>query len=212
MAIRHEDLWRALDTLAAENGMTPSGLARAAGLDATTFNRSKRRGPDGRLRWPSTESLSRALAATGATLEGFTNLVRGARTLGHGRRERTLRMTRLETANAPALFDETGAPAGGAWEREEAPAIAIAGDYALRVETDAHEPVLSRGDLAMVSPDAQIEAGDRVLACHAGSVFATRLLDQDGAEVTFAPAGQEHRRTLPRAALKWMHRITWIGR
>ncbi len=212
VAIRHEDLWRALDTLAAENGMTPSGLARAAGLDATTFNRSKRRSADGRLRWPSTESLSRALAATGATLESFTSLVRGARTLGAARRERTLRTSRLEAGDARALFDESGAPAGSGWAREETPAIATAGDYALRVETDAHEPVLSRGDLAMVSPDAAIEAGDRVLACHEGSVFAARLLPQDGGGVTLGPDEHGRRRTLPRAALAWMHRITWIGR
>ena len=212
MAIRHDDLWRAIDTLAAENGLTPSGLARAAGLDATTFNRSKRRNADGRLRWPSTESLSRALAATGATLEGFTVLIRGARTMGQTRRERTLQTVRLEAADARALFDETGAPAGAGWEREATPALATDGDYALRVHTDAHEPVLSRGDLAMVSPDAAIEAGDRVLACHGDEVFAGRLVQLDGARLTFAPAERRALRTLPRAALAWMHRITWIGR
>ena len=207
VAIRHEDLWRALDTLAAENGMTPSGLARAAGLDATTFNRSKRRGADGRLRWPSTESLSRALTATGATLEGFTALIRGARALHSGRRERTLPISQLADA-AAALFDERGVPAGGAWRREEAPLVADAGDYALRVETDAHAPVLNRGDLAMVSPAAAVEPGDRVLASYAGRVLAGRLLPAAASVVAFGAQANP----VPRANIAWMHRITWIGR
>ena len=76
--MKHEDVWRALDTLAAEHGLSASGLARKAGLDATTFNRSKRRMGDGRARWPSTESLSKVLNATGASLESFTALVGGA--------------------------------------------------------------------------------------------------------------------------------------
>ena len=52
--MRHEDVWRAIDTLAAENGLSPSGLARKAGLDPTSFNLSKRRAPAGKSRWPST--------------------------------------------------------------------------------------------------------------------------------------------------------------
>ena len=57
--LRHEDIWRAIDKLAHEHGLTPSGLARRAGLDATTFNRSKRMSREGKLRWPSTESVAK---------------------------------------------------------------------------------------------------------------------------------------------------------
>ena len=63
--MKHEDVWRAIDTLAAENGLSASGLAKRSGLDATTFNPSKRRMPDGRARWPSTESVSKVLDADG---------------------------------------------------------------------------------------------------------------------------------------------------
>ena len=62
--MKHEDVWRALDTLAAENGLSASGLAKRSGLDPTTFNPSKRHMPNGRERWPSTESLAKVLAAT----------------------------------------------------------------------------------------------------------------------------------------------------
>ena len=79
--MKHEDIWRALDTLAAEHGMSASGLAKRSGLDPTTFNPSKRIMPDGRARWPSTESLAKVFDATGATLDEFSTLVSGARAL-----------------------------------------------------------------------------------------------------------------------------------
>src|ERR1700759_4468549 len=88
--MKQEDIWRALDPLAAENGLSASGLARRAGRDPTTFNPSKRTMPDGRARWPSTESVSKVLDATGATLESFTALVLGARALSSGGGSRTV--------------------------------------------------------------------------------------------------------------------------
>jgi len=64
----HADIWRAIDRLAEAKGLSPSGLAKKAGLDPTTFNKSKRHSPGGNPRWPSTESLAKILAATGATI------------------------------------------------------------------------------------------------------------------------------------------------
>ena len=73
--LSHAQIWAALDRLAARAGLSPSGLAKKAGLDPTTFNKSKRITPDGRARWPSTESIAKSLAATGATLEQFVTLI-----------------------------------------------------------------------------------------------------------------------------------------
>src|SRR5688500_1947890 len=72
----HETVWAAIDQLAARHGLSPSGLAKKAGLDPTAFNPSKRHGADGRPRWPSTESIAKILAATGEPLEGFVGLAR----------------------------------------------------------------------------------------------------------------------------------------
>ena len=73
--LTHEQIWRAIDRLASTFGYSPSGLAKQAGLDSTSFNKSKRIGPDGKPRWPSTESVSRVLSATGATMHDFVSLV-----------------------------------------------------------------------------------------------------------------------------------------
>ena len=75
----HEKIWDAIDQLARHNDLTPSGLARKAGLDPTSFNKSKRNSADGRLRWPSTESIHKILEATGSTIEDFMSFLGGRR-------------------------------------------------------------------------------------------------------------------------------------
>src|SRR5437868_15494431 len=72
--VTHLQIWRALDALAVRYGTSPAGLAKLAGLDPTTLNKSKRGTANGKLRWPSTESLAKVLAATGASLEDFVAL------------------------------------------------------------------------------------------------------------------------------------------
>src|ERR1700743_19619 len=76
-ALTHEQIWGALDRLAARTGLSPSGLAKRAGLDPTTFNKSKRVTADGRERWPSTESIAKALAAAESSIEIFARLIDG---------------------------------------------------------------------------------------------------------------------------------------
>src|SRR5690349_2469422 len=143
--MKHEDIWRALDTLAAESGLSASGLAKRSGLDPTTFNPSKRTMPDGRPRWPSTESLAKVLDATGASLEAFTTLVTGARALasGGGRTSATRRVPLIGLAQAggDGFFDDAGYPVGGAWDEVGLPDIADSNAYALEISGDSMEPV-----------------------------------------------------------------------
>ena len=80
----HSQIWTAIDQLAARFDMTTSALAKVAGLDPTSFNRSKRfsSDADARPRWPSTESLSKVLAATGVTFGEFAAMAEGGRSAG----------------------------------------------------------------------------------------------------------------------------------
>jgi hypothetical protein len=71
----HYSIWSAIDKLARENDVSASGLARNAGLDPTTFNKSKRITKNGKKRWPSTESISKILAVTKTPLLEFAVLV-----------------------------------------------------------------------------------------------------------------------------------------
>ncbi|GAB0119550.1 S24 family peptidase [Acidisoma sp. 7E03] len=214
--MRHEDIWRAIDTLAAERGLTASGLARRAGLNATTFNQSKRLTPDGRARWPSTESVSKVLGATDATLEEFASLVRGARALpASGARPaiRRLPMISLHQATLPGFFDEAGNPSGKEWDEAGLPEVSDPHAYALEVGGDTLEPVYRDGDLLIVSPLAPIRRGDRVvLRDRKGRVMVRQVVRRSPRAVdvrSLNPARADIK--LETEAVAWMHRIVWAS-
>src|SRR5947208_2214193 len=102
MMLTHDQVWAAIDALAHRHRLTPSGLARKAGLDATTFNRSKRVSLDGRDRWPSTESFAKVMQATGTSLEEFVTLVEGSYALPA---QRALPLIGFAQAGAGGFFD-----------------------------------------------------------------------------------------------------------
>ena len=63
--------WQAFDKLAIKNGVSVSCLARRSGLDATTFNKSKRVFPSGKERWPSMCTVAKVLNTLHMTLGDF---------------------------------------------------------------------------------------------------------------------------------------------
>jgi phage repressor protein C with HTH and peptisase S24 domain len=214
--LKHEDVWRALDTLAAEHGMSPSGLARRAGLDATTFNPSKRRMPDGRARWPSTESLAKVLEATGASLEAFTALATGARAIGSppGRMAaRRIPLIGLAQAGSEGFFDDGGYPVGGGWDEVTMPDVLDPNAYALEIAGDSMHPVFRDGDLVVVSPAAPIRRGDRVVVRTAdGEVMAKELARRSARRVELKSLNPAHPdRSFDLAEVAWLHRIVWAS-
>lgn len=106
--MQHGQVWRAIDALAARRGWSASGLAKAAGLDPTTFNKSKRIGADGKPRWPSTESIARALSASQASFDEFAALLAG-RAPDAGR---SIPIVGMARAGGAGFFDEAGFPVG----------------------------------------------------------------------------------------------------
>jgi phage repressor protein C with HTH and peptisase S24 domain len=214
--MKHEDIWRALDTLAAEHGLSVSGLAKRAGLDPTTFNPSKRHLGDGRARWPSTESVAKVLDATGATLEEFTALVSGARALSSGsiaRPARRIPLIGIAQAGGDGYFDDGGNPVGGGWDEVSLPEIADPNAYALEISDDSMEPVYRDGDMVIISPAAPIRRSDRVIVrtTH-GEVMAKLLARRSARRVelkSLNPAHPDYSFELNEVA--WVHRIIWAG-
>jgi phage repressor protein C with HTH and peptisase S24 domain len=213
--MRHDDIWRAIDTLAAEHGLSPSGLARKAGLDPTSFNISKRRTGDGRSRWPSTESLAKVLAATGAGLDDFTALVMGARAIPDQRSRMRTRIPLIGIAQAGSsgFFDDGGYPVGAGWEEVELPQTGDANAYALSIAGDSMEPVYRAGDSVIVSPAAPVRVGDRVVARTAdGAVMAKLLARRTATRIELSslnPAYPDLRFAVNEVL--WMHRIIWAS-
>jgi phage repressor protein C with HTH and peptisase S24 domain len=206
--MQHGQIWKAIDALAQRNGLSASGLARAAGLDPTTFNRSKREGPDGKARWPSTESVSRALGAVGASFDEFAALVVG-RPGGAGRAIPIVGMAR---AGADGFFDENGFPVG-ADETVRFPGLGEERVYALEIHGDSMQPVFRAGDMVVVQPGAPVRRGDRVVVrTTEGEVMAKQLgrrNDQTVELISLNPAYPT--RTLNAADVDWIARIVWAS-
>jgi phage repressor protein C with HTH and peptisase S24 domain len=212
--MKHDDVWRALDALAAEAGMSPSGLARRAGLDATTFNPSKRHMPDGRARWPSTESLSKALTAAGANLETFAHLVAGGRAIPSSRGpSRSIPLIGMAQAGGDGYFGDSGYPAGAGWDEVSIPEIGDANAYALEISGESMEPVFRDGDMIIVSPEASIRRGDRVVVRTVkGEVMAKHLARRSAKRIELRSFNPEHPNySFSVAEISWMHRIIWAS-
>jgi len=212
--MKHEDIWRALDALAAENGLSASGLARKAGLDPTTFNPSKRHMPDGRARWPSTESLAKVLTVTGASLEIFSHLVAGARAITTGRgTPKSIPLIGMAQAGGNGFFGDGGYPAGVGWDEISVPDIGDPHAYALEISGDSMAPVFRDGDLVIVSPGAPIRRGDRVIVrTTKGEAMAKQLIRQSVRRIELASLNPDHPGySFDLEDVAWVHRIIWAS-
>ncbi|HEX6958760.1 MAG TPA: helix-turn-helix transcriptional regulator [Ferrovibrio sp.] len=209
--LTHKAIWAAIDGLAERYGLTASGLARKAGLDPTTFNRSKRISRDGKQRWPSTESISKVIEATGASVEEFTGLLinnGGGARIGH-----RIPLIGMAQAGAAGYFDNAGFPTGEGWEKLPFPEVEDSHAYALEISGDSMMPVYRDGDLVIVSPAASVRRGDRVIAKTVeGEVMCKILARRTLTRIelsSFNPAHPE--RSFEIQEIAWMSRIIWAS-
>jgi phage repressor protein C with HTH and peptisase S24 domain len=209
--LTHLQIWRAIDALAMRHNMSPSGLAKLAGLDPTTFNKSKRGTANGKLRWPSTESIAKVLAATGASLDDFVALVGETST---GRRSRMVPLIGMAQAGTAGYFDDAGFPAGSGWEEIAFPELADEHCYALEITGDSMLPVYRDGDRIIVAPSSDnLRRGDRVVVkTHAGEVMAKvlgRMTAQRVELKSFNPQFED--RSFALSEVAFVHRIIWAS-
>jgi phage repressor protein C with HTH and peptisase S24 domain len=208
--LTHAQIWSAIDRLAANAGLSASGLAKRAGLDPTTFNKSKRVTASGRARWPSTESISKALAATGTSLRTLVDLIEGSSTPVASR---GVPLLGFAEAGAGGYFDDGGFPAGRGWDEIAFPAVNDEHAYALEVSGQSMEPAYRDGDVILISPAAPIRRGDRVVVkTKAGEVMAKELKRQTAKSIELKSLNAEHPdRTIALSDVLWIARILWAS-
>lgn len=208
----HRQIWTAIDALAERYGFSPSGLAKRAGLDPTTFNRSKRVTAQGRERWPSTESLAKVLEATGASFDELAALVQNA---GNDRYEpaNPVPLIGFAQAGSGGFFDDGGFPVGGGWDQIRFPEVKDDNTYALEVTGESMLPLYREGDILVVSPNSGVRRGDRVVArTLEGEVMAKILVRRTAKTVELASLNPEHANlVLPLERIDWMARIVWAS-
>ena len=216
--MKHEDVWRAIDTLAAENGLSASGLAKRSGLDADDLQsveaahagrtgalakhrergkgagRNRRHRSKASPRWSPARERWPAAAA--------------ARTMS-----RRVPLIGLAQAGGEGYFDDGGYPVGGSWDEVSLPEIADPNAYALEISGESMEPVYRDGDLVIVSPSAPIRRGDRVVVRTAdGEVMAKQLARRSARRVELKSLNPEHPDySFDLAEVNWIHRIIWAS-
>ena len=223
----HAQVWAAIDALAQQNDMSVSRLARNAGLDPTTFNKSRRTAQDGRLRWPSTESLSKIMAATDIDFDQFALL------MSQSNRDYAIQLTKLDQtgfaeaatqaamvpliglaqAGSGGFFDEAGLPSGDGWDAVDFPTNSHDQIYALEIQGDSMEPLYRDGDRIIVSPTSSIRRGDRVVVRTVeGEVLAKVLARQTAKVLELESINPQHEnRSIKMQEVDWVARIIWAS-
>lgn len=209
MPLSHAKLWRAVDNLARREGLSASGLARRAGLDATAFNPSKRFGPGEppRPRWPSTESLTRILQATGVSLGDFAALADDA-----PEGAAVIPLLGLAKAGEDGFFDDAGLPVGD-WDQTELPRPKET-LFSLRISGDSMAPLYREGDRVIVDQEAtDIRRGDRVaVRLTSGETLAKEASRLTARAVTLTSINPDYPpRVVARRDIAWMARILWVS-
>ena len=220
--LTHKQIWSAVDQLAEKLGMSTSGLAKRAGLDSTSFNRSKRFTGEGRERWPSTESIAKVLTSTDTSVEAFFELL-GEKPSPHrnnninyrdyGQSRNSVPLIGFAQAGSGGYFDDGGFPVGQGWDEISPPGYAGEHSYALKVSGDSMLPLFREGDILVVDPTTTIRKGDRVVAkTQEGEVLAKSLVRITSKRVELESLNPDHPDLeFELTELEWIARIVWAS-
>lgn len=210
----HEHLWVALDKLATQHQLTPSGLARRAGLDPTSFNPSKRFAADGRPRWPSTESLAKVLEVTQMTFMDFASLLqeKPESSNTHFRSFPAYLCTSDELREVD-LPDLTDFQLDKFCDSFIFPSSQSDKFFALEVSSNSFEPYYREGQIIIVSPETSLRRNDYVLiATTTGDLHCGALQRQTNERIEFRRGTPEAKtRVFQVADLVWTARVSWVS-
>lgn len=210
MQLSYNEIWSGLEKLAQNKGLSLSALAQKAGLDPTSFNKSKRIGADGRKRWPSTESMNKVLKATNTTVFEFMALVGQPCPMP----KNMIPLIGLAKAGRSGYFDSDGWPIlSDDWDAVEFPLTIDKKVYALEVSGNSMEPVYRDGDKLIVAPDSEIRKGDRVITkTKDGEVMVKEFIRRSMNQVelkSLNPACEDV--FLTPSDIAWMARVIWVS-
>jgi phage repressor protein C with HTH and peptisase S24 domain len=206
--VKHADIWSAIDGLAKRSGLSASGLARRAGLDPTTFNKSKRITKKGHERWPSTESIAKAIEAANITFHTFADLVDG----DGAAKAQTVPLLGFAEDGAQGFFDDSGTPTGDGCDAIPFPDAKKEGYFARIVPGRSMEPAYHDGDVLILSRLAPLRVGDRIVLCLRDGECVVKEFKAETVktiEVKSIAAGQAVA-IFQLTDVKWRARVMWV--
>lgn len=212
--LNHQDIWAALDNLALKFSMSTSAMARQAGLDPTTFNKSKRQSADGKARWPSTESLAKVLNMLGVDFQDFAIITTKASAKKFGQSMGVnVPLVDLSQAGRDGFFNIEGQPIGDGWDAVRVPGVNDEHIFSVQISGDTMAPILRHGDRVLVAPDETIRRGDRILVKMRNGEILVRELNNINAKMADLGAlnsGQPSR-IVDLKDVMWISRIVWVS-
>jgi phage repressor protein C with HTH and peptisase S24 domain len=210
--LTHDQIWRGVDRLALRNGLSPSGLAKRAGLDPTTFNKSKRVTQDGKQRWPGTESLSKILEATQTSMADFVGLIDDMPTVSPRSLELKLKSIRLSKVTAES-FDKSGFPSETDWEEVEFPSIDDPRAYIVEIDREVAHDFCRSGSLLVVSPSNSVRRHDRVMLKQVNGELRLGTVKRKTAQqyTIVESCGDNSGFIIAVREIAWIVRIVWVS-
>lgn len=198
----HDEIWRAIDRLAEEKGFSASGLARQAGLDPTAFNRSKRTSPNGKPRWPSTESLAKILSITSCSMDEFLVIMN---------QDAAPRLRSVPLLPYAAI--RGGRVKADGKDRFEITVTAGRDAFAVKIEDEKLCPLFRIGSVLVADISAKPAAEDRVLLFSKKDGLRGGILGTaQKRSVAVLMPDQDFRETIfPENEIEWIARILWAS-
>ena len=116
-------------------------------------------------------------------------------------------------AGGKGYFDDAGYPTGSGWDEVLFPQIGDLHAFALEISGNSMEPIYRDGDTIIVSPNADIRRGDRVVVkTRDGEIMAKDLARQSARKVELVSFTKPRRsRVLDTKDIDWMARIIWAS-
>jgi phage repressor protein C with HTH and peptisase S24 domain len=197
----HTQIWTALDRLAESRGLSASGLAKQAGLDPTAFNKSKRISPNGKPRWPSTESLSKVLTVTHCTMSDMLSMMDQG-----GEATRTVPLLAFNTVKAGKTKDKNKSILAVAFDIGDQ-------SFAVTIEDNRLHPLFRNGSTIVADLGERIKKDDRILFYSKSKGLKGGILhsnDKKGMTILL-PDNDFEETSFSDSDLEWTARILWAS-
>lgn len=198
----HDQIWTAIDRLAESRGFSPSGLARQSGLDPTAFNRSKRISPNGKPRWPSTESISKILAVTNSTMTDLFSLMDGG---SDGETQLVPLLTHADLRSGRVTSDKAGMFSINLDTGTDS--------FAVRIDDDYFSPLFRAGSVLVADRSVKMKANDRILLFSSKDGLKGGILQSaQKRNLTVLLPGDAFREVVfAESDVEWTARILWAS-
>lgn len=202
--MKYEQVWNAIDKLAQINGMSPSGLAKKAGLDSTTFNKSKRIRPDGKKRWPSLDSINKILEVCNTSFEEFYNIGKTEIDADIQSSIPYIKFSKLSTTEN--LIDTSG------WGKIRFPDTAD-NLYAVDIDVVDFEPFYRKNSVVIISKNSDIRRSDRVIIVkNNGEILLSQFIKRTAKTVEISDVlDGDNEKNINISDIKIINRIVWAS-